>query len=223
MRFIQRSILAFLLLLASLALGDNRQPNASLEPQRLDGANGKRIPGTLKGRDGLYAVPIMQREGMPYPILGVGIANDGTVYVTETVRKMREEISLIQNGSLLEHCMKFRTTAEKRRWIEKNFNAHIAGRQRVRDFNNDGKVDAADLSIHSEKIFVVRDSDNDGVFDKSTLFASEFNDLLTGVAHSVTPIDGHVYATIIPDMWKLTDTDGDGVADQQPGQKQSPA
>ncbi len=199
----------------SLESPEVRLANASLEPQRLDGANGKRIPGTLKGRDGLYAVPIMQREGMPYPILGVGIANDGTVYVTKTVRQMREEISLIQNGSLLEHCMKFRTTAEKRRWIEKNFNAHIAGRQGVQDFNNDGKVDAADLSIHSEEIYIVRDSDNDGVFDKSTLFASEFNDLLTGVAHSVTPIDGHVYATIIPDMWKLTDTDGDGVADQR--------
>ena len=61
----------------SLESSEVRQPNASLEPQRLDGANGKRIPGTLKGRDGLYAVPIMQREGMPYPILGVGIANDG--------------------------------------------------------------------------------------------------------------------------------------------------
>lgn len=127
----------------SLESPEVRLANASLEPQRLDGANGKRIPGTLKGRDGLYAVPIMQREGMPYPILGVGIANDGTVYVTKTVRQMREEISLIQNGSLLEHCMKFRTTAEKRRWIEENFNAHIAGRQGVQDFNNDGKVDAA--------------------------------------------------------------------------------
>ena len=76
-------------------------------------------------------------------------------------------------------------------------------------------MDIADLVVRSEKIFTLQDSDNDALFDASTLYADGFRDITTGVAHSVTPIGRHVYATIIPDLWKLADTDGDGRAAQR--------
>ncbi len=173
------------------------------------------IPGTLRGRGGLLAVPIMVQESMPKPILGVGVATDGTVYVTRSTRQMREEISLIQSPFLQEQCMALTSTAMKRRWILDHYSNRIAGRQGVRDFNRDGKVDAGDLIVHSEEIYTLHDSDGDGVFDRSKRFADGFQEVLTGVAHSVTPIGGHVYATIIPNLWKLTDTDSDGVADRK--------
>jgi quinoprotein glucose dehydrogenase len=174
-----------------------------------------RVPGTLNGREALQAVPIMTRDGMPFPILGVGVDLDGTVYVTETIRQMREEISLIQSPGLQQVCMSFTTTADKRQWIEENFSRHIAGRQGVTDFNKDGAIDAADLTVRSEKIYTLHDSDKDGRFDQARLFADGFRDSITGVAHSVAPIDGHVYATIVPDVWRLRDSDGDGVADER--------
>ncbi len=169
----------------------------------------------LKGLEGLRAVPLMASESMPNPIMGVGVGHDGTVYVTETIRQQREEISLIQSPFLHPHCMALDTTEAKRKWILENYSANIIGRQGVRDFNGDGKVDVLDLSVRSEKIHTLQDRDGDGVYDKATLFAGGFNDVLTGCAHSVAPIDGHVYATIIPDLWKLTDVDGDGVADRR--------
>ena len=46
--------------------------------------------GTLIGDKGLLAVPIMQNEFMPNPIMGVGVSYDGKVYVTETTRQQRE-------------------------------------------------------------------------------------------------------------------------------------
>ena len=55
-----------------------------------------RVSGTLIGNKGLLAVPIMQNESMPNPIMGVG-GYQGEVYVTETTRQQREEISLIQS------------------------------------------------------------------------------------------------------------------------------
>jgi quinoprotein glucose dehydrogenase len=169
----------------------------------------------LNGLEGLQAVPIMASESMPKPIMGVGVGHDGTVYVTETIRQQREEISLIQSPFLHPHCMALETTEAKRKWILKNYASNIIGRQGVKDFNGDGKVDVQDLSVRSEKIYTLQDSDEDGVFDKANLFAEGFNDLLTGCAHSVAPIGNHVYATIIPDLWKLTDSDGDGVADRR--------
>lgn len=173
------------------------------------------VSAELKGLEGLRAVPIMANESMPKPIMGVGVDHDGTVYITETIRQQREEISLIQSPFLHPHCMALDTTEAKRKWILKNYASNIIGRQGVKDYNKDGKIDVQDLSVRSEKIYTLQDSDGDGVYDKATLFAEGFNDLLTGCAHSVAPIGGHVYATIIPDLWKLTDSDGDGVADRR--------
>ena len=179
------------------------------------GASPPKVSGTLIGRDGLLAVPVMRGEFMPKPIMGVGISYDGKVYVTETIRQQREEISLIQSPFLHEKDMELTSTKAKRQWIIENYSPQIAARQRLKDYNSDGKVDVRDLSVRSEKIYTLQDENADGVFDKATLFADGFNKVLTGVAHSVTPIGGHVYTTIIPDLWKLTDTDGDGVADRR--------
>ena len=169
----------------------------------------------LRGLEGLRAVPIMASDSMPKPIMGVGVGHDGTVYVTETIRQQREEISLIQSPFLHPHCMALDTTEAKRKWILENYTPNVIGRQGVKDYNGDGKVDVHDLFVRSEKIYTLQDGDGDGVYDKATLFAEGFNDLLTGCAHSVAPIGDHVYATIIPDLWKLTDSDGDGVADRR--------
>ena len=174
-----------------------------------------KVSGTLIGHKGLLAVPIMRNEFMPNPIMGVGVSYDGKVYVTETTRQQREEISLIQSPFLHEKDMELISTKAKRDWIIKNYSPRIAARQGVRDYNGDGKVDIRDLSVRSEKIYTLHDQNADGVFDKATLFADGFNNVLTGVAHSVTPIGGHVYTTIIPDLWKLTDTNGDGIADSR--------
>ena len=174
-----------------------------------------KVSGTLIGYKGLLAVPIMRNEFMPSPIMGVGVSYDGKVYVTETTRQQREEISLIQSPFLHEKDMELISTKAKRDWIIKNYSPRIAARQGVKDYNGDGKVDIKDLSVRSEKIYTLHDQNADGVFDKATLFADGFNNVLTGVAHSVTPIGEHVYTTIIPDLWKLTDTNGDGKADSR--------
>ena len=185
-------------------------------------SDGEPIIGALKGTRGLEAVPIMSQQSMPFPILGVGVDVDGTVYVTETQRQGREEISLIQSGQikvqsnlLQEHCMSLTSTEMKDRFIREHFSPEFAKRQGVIDFDEDGDIDVDDLQVRSEKIYTLQDPDGDGVFDRATLFAEGFNSSITGVAHSVTPIDGNVYATIIPDLWRLRDNDGDGVADQR--------
>ena len=151
---------------------------------------------------------------MPTPIMGVGVSYDGKVYVTETTRQQREEISLIQSPFLHEKDMELISTKAKRDWIIR-YSPRIAARQGVKDYNGDGEVDIKDLSVRSEKIYTLHDQNSDGVFDKATLFADGFNNVLTGVAHSIAPIGGHVYTTIIPDLWKLTDTNGDGIADSR--------
>ena len=193
----------------SLGAAEGTQPTSRRAP-----APPKARSDVLPGLQGLVAVPVLSdADGLPRRLMGVGVDDRGKVFVTETVRQGREEISLLQSTFLHEADMALMTVAEKEAWIIANFSPVIARMQGIRDFNKDGVVDVKDLTIESEKIFTLQDTDRDGKFDAATLFAEGFNGITTGVAHSVAPIGNAVYATIIPDLWKLRDTDGDGRAD----------
>lgn len=61
------------------------------------------------------------------------------------------------------------------------------------------------------KLIILDDTDNDGKADKSTIFARYLN-IPTGF---VIDADGVAYVGQAPDLWKLTDTDGDDVADRK--------
>ena len=65
----------------------------------------------------------------------------------------------------------------------------------------------------ADQVRLVEDTDGDGRADRSTVFATGFNEPLDGLAAGVMPFNGDVYFTCIPHLWRLRDTDGDGVAD----------
>ena len=58
------------------------------------------------------------------------------------------------------------------------------------------------------KVRLLEDTDNDGVFEKSQIFAREFS-WPTGIA----VYRGGIFVTATPDVWYLKDEDGDGQAD----------
>lgn len=58
------------------------------------------------------------------------------------------------------------------------------------------------------KVRLLEDVDDDGVFDRSAVFARDLS-WPTGIA----VYDGGVFVAATPDLWYLKDTDGDGVAD----------
>jgi glucose/arabinose dehydrogenase len=148
--------------------------------------------GPFNGLDGLVAEPLMAPGFLGNRIPGVGVAADGTVFVTKTARYNEEEISILKSPFLHEIDMGLTTVAQKKHWIEENYSERIAKSQKLGDHNRDGRIDAADLKVRSEQILTLQDTDGDGLFDASTTFAEGFNDTVTGVAHSVMPMDGSV-------------------------------
>jgi putative membrane-bound dehydrogenase-like protein len=60
------------------------------------------------------------------------------------------------------------------------------------------------------RVLMLEDTDGDGHFDKSTIFADKMT-----FPQGACWLDGSLYVCSPPSLWKLTDTDNDGVADQR--------
>jgi quinoprotein glucose dehydrogenase len=71
----------------------------------------------------------------------------------------------------------------------------------ARHFGPDG---VKELSIESERVRLLEDTDRTGVATKSTLYAEGFNSPLDGIASGVLARRGSVYFTSIPSVWKFT-------------------
>jgi quinoprotein glucose dehydrogenase len=66
-----------------------------------------------------------------------------------------------------------------------------------------------------DQVRLVEDIDGDGKADRSTVFAPDFNGTLDGLAAGIMAQDGEIYFTCIPNLWRLRDTDDDGIADER--------
>lgn len=60
------------------------------------------------------------------------------------------------------------------------------------------------------RVLMLEDTDGDGSFDKSTVFADKMT-----FPQGACWLDGSLYVCSPPSLWKLTDTTGDGIADQR--------
>jgi putative membrane-bound dehydrogenase-like protein len=97
----------------------------------------------------------------------------------------------------------------------------LVDRPIIADFDERGRLYVADSSGSNEKVEqqlqkkphrIVRleDSDGDGRFDRGTVFAEGMM-----FPEGALWFAGSLYVAAPPSIWKLTDTDGDGLADQR--------
>ena len=97
----------------------------------------------------------------------------------------------------------------------------LVDRPIVADFDDEGRLYVADssgsndrvekqLTDRPHRIVRLEDSNGDGRFDKTIVFADRMM-----LPEGTMWFDGSLYVAAPPSIWKLTDTDGDGVADQR--------
>lgn len=97
----------------------------------------------------------------------------------------------------------------------------LSERPIVVDFDHEGNLYVAESSGTNDSvqkqlrekphsILRLRDTNNDGIFDKRTVFADRMM-----FPEGVMWHRGSVYVSAPPQIWKLTDTDDDGVADER--------
>src|SRR6187200_1640162 len=105
--------------------------------------------------------------------------------------------------------------------VERVAGPPLVNRPIVAAFDDEGRLYVADSSGSNDKVDkqledrphrIVRleDVDGDGRYDKSVVFADKMM-----FPEGTMWFDGSLYVSAPPSIWKLTDTDGDGVADKR--------
>ncbi len=153
---------------------------------------------------------------VPDPV-AVSMDPQGRVYVTQTERRKVADLDVREHPQWIPFDMGLEDIEQKRAFyhdvLAPGKFKHSEGD--LRDHNKDGSIDWHDLTVATERIYRLEDTDGDGLADKKTIFAEGFNTEVTGIAAGILWNDGYVYSTITPDLWRLKDTNDDGVSDER--------
>ena len=141
----------------------------------------------------------------------------GRIYVSATTRRKVADLDIREHPLWIPDDVALTSVEEKEAFLKREL---APGKTRLprgglADHNKDGSIDWKDLTVHSERIYQLRDTDHDGTADKITTFAEGFNSVVTGIAAGILYHDGWVYVTVAPDLIRLRDTNDDGVADER--------
>ncbi len=121
------------------------------------------------------------------------IDDKGRIYTSETNRHRTSVLDIRNYMFMLEDDLACRTVEDRVTMVKKYF-------------PNDWQK----LGIETEVIRLLKDTNNDGKADESSVYADGFNTVLDGIASGVMAHDGKVWFTNMPDLWLLEGETADG-------------
>ena len=187
-------VLAFTLAMTALtpAFAQQEPYNPYVAPASDEGENYVQYIGVPDGlRTELFAA-----EPLLANVVSFYVDHQGRFYATETFRIKKGVLDMRDHPSWKTEDLASRTVEDRLTAMKRNMGDEFAAQ-----------------SVEHDRIRMIFDDDGDGRADRATVFADGFKDTLAGLGSGVLVDRGDVYYTCIPDLWKLRDLDGDGVAD----------
>ncbi len=151
----------------------------------------------------------------PDPI-AMDIDTKGRIYLTRTNRQKNSEFDIRGHQDWMTASIAFQSVEDRRAFIRKTFAPEGSEDNNwLSDLNEDGSHDWRDLKVEKDEIWMLEDTNKDGMADVSKRILEDFNTEITDVAGALLVRDTDVFVGIAPDMWRLTDSNDDGVLDEK--------
>jgi quinoprotein glucose dehydrogenase len=181
---------------ASLA----KSVEAVVKPELADG-----LTLRLWGVDSLVISPI-----------AIDIDDNGKLYYTRTNRQVNSEFDIRGHREWEIPSIQLQTVEDKRNFLHSTLSPENSQQNTwLKDLNGDSSHDWKDMTIEKENVYRLEDISGDGVADLSQLVVDDFHDEVTDVAGGVLADGDDLYVAVAPDLWRMKDKNGDGIADEK--------
>lgn len=139
----------------------------------------------------------------------------GNVWVTVTNRRYTSSLDIRNHPDWVIESLKMESVEDRRNFLHTTLHPDYSelNEDWLPDHNNDGLHDWHDLKVEKEKVYRIEDTTGSGMANKSQLFFEGFNDEVADLAGAIYSWDGDLYVAAAPDLWRIRDTNGDGVGD----------
>lgn len=150
--------------------------------------------------------------------VGVSVDPQGRVYATRVRRRKQSSLDIRNFRDWVKHDLSIQSLEDRLEFYKKALGTERFPNIRhydPPDRNGDGKRNLADLTVQTEEIHCILDTNKDGRGDRQVVIDKDLATPLTGIAAGVLWADGALYSAVEPDIWRYDDTDGDGIPDKR--------
>ncbi|MHA7131451.1 HEAT repeat domain-containing protein [Algoriphagus namhaensis] len=155
-------------------------------------------------------------DSLMYDAISIQALDNGDVIYTHTNRQKNSEFDIRGHQDWEIRSIALQSVEDKRKFLREElspersqFNTWLA------DLNGDGSHDWRDMTVQKEEIFRLSDRDGDGMADFSQRLVEDFHDEVTDVAGALMMTEEALFVGAGPDLWKLIDSNGDGIMDEK--------
>ena len=145
------------------------------------------MTGTLVAAEPLLANPV-----------AFTVTADGRIFVCETFRQEKGVEDNRSHMNWLENDLQLESVEEREAMFRRFMGEQVSA-----------------WGIEHDRIRLLQDTNQDGLYEKDSVFADGFSELVDGTGAGIVEHEGNIYYTCIPKLWSLKDSNGDGVAEQK--------
>jgi putative membrane-bound dehydrogenase-like protein len=148
--------------------------------------------------------------------IAIHVADDGSIYYSRSPRRNNAEFDIRGHQDWEIRSIALQTIEDKSNFLRTELSPERSAQNEwLADLNGDGSHDWKDMLEERNEVFQLKDTDGDGMADWGQKQVYDFHEDVTDVAGGVMKTEDALYVAAGPDMWRLMDTNGDGLMDEK--------
>ncbi len=170
---------------------------------------------TLEVEEGL-SLKLWASDSLTPDIIALEMDDYGRAYLTRAIRPYNSEFDIRGHRDWMTPSIRFQSVEDRRAFLRNTFAPEKSiDNEWLADLNGDGNHDWRDLAVEMDEIWQIADEDQDGYADIAKRIYQLPSEEVTDVAGALEVTRDAIFMGSAPDMWRLTDTNDDGVLDKQ--------